>query len=214
MDTFKQVMGFVLLGTVVYLMTLIQWAAAVPTVALLIGLWAGCWWIGRTPGYAEFGVKMRAWLVGVAVATAVGLFAFQWLGPVMEERWQLAMDHQVAKQLSESGNTEIVTQRRENAEGKDALPWQPYSLTKLQELTAAGKTVMLDFTADWCPTCKTLEKFVLNTKDAHDFVEANGIVPLVADMTRFPPEEAAPLGKAHGQPIDPRAGHFPRGAPE
>ncbi len=55
MDTFKQLMGFVLLGTVVYLMTLVRWPAMVPTLTLLIGLWAGCWWIGRTPGYADLG---------------------------------------------------------------------------------------------------------------------------------------------------------------
>ena len=95
MDTFKQIMGFVLLGTVVYLMTVIQWAAMVPTVALLMGLWAGCWWIGRTPAYAEFGARARAWVGGAAAAGIIGVVAFQWLGPIMNDRFGLAIDKEV-----------------------------------------------------------------------------------------------------------------------
>ncbi len=45
METFKQIMGFVLLGTVVYLLTILRWYYMVPTVGFLFGLWAACWWI-------------------------------------------------------------------------------------------------------------------------------------------------------------------------
>ena len=56
METFKQLMGFVLLGTVVYLMTFVSWQLLVPTVArLLIG--------------AEFAVGM-AWFAQFPVAVA------------------------------------------------------------------------------------------------------------------------------------------------
>ena len=43
MDTFKQMMAFVLLGTVIYLLTLVPVAYVVPTMAFFIGLWAACW---------------------------------------------------------------------------------------------------------------------------------------------------------------------------
>ena len=49
METFKQFMGFVLMGTVVYMFTLIDQKYFVPTLALIFALWAACWWIGRTP---------------------------------------------------------------------------------------------------------------------------------------------------------------------
>lgn len=154
MDTFKQVMGFVLLGTVVYLMSLVKTVYFIPTLALLFGLWAACWWIGRTPLYAEFPKKLRAWAEGAAVAALVGVFAFLWIGY-----------------------------------GGNRLPWRPFSLQELSQLTAEGKTVMLDFTADWCPNCKALEHAVLNTAATKEFIETNGIVPMVADLTEYPEEE-------------------------
>ena len=47
MDTFKQIMGFVLMGTVVFIFTFLETPLLVPTLGLLFGLWAACWWIGR-----------------------------------------------------------------------------------------------------------------------------------------------------------------------
>lgn len=159
MDTFKQLMGFVLLGTVVYLMTLIRVEYFVPTLTLLFGLWAGCWWINRTPLYAEPRAKAQAWAIGSLISACVGVFAFQVLAPQPEA----------------------------------GLAWRPFSLAELSKLTAEGKTVMLDFTADWCPTCKFLEHTVLNTADTKAFIERHGIVPMVADITLYPDEAIAVL---------------------
>ena len=49
MDTLKQMMGFVLLGTVVFLFTAINRDYFIPTFALLIGIWAACWWVWSQP---------------------------------------------------------------------------------------------------------------------------------------------------------------------
>ncbi len=150
MDTFKQVMGFVLLGTVVFLFSTLSTKYLVPTFTLLIGLWAGCWWIGRTPLFAPIGQKLRAWAIGSVVAAAVGLFAFLILVP-----------------------------------GPSVLDWEPYSATRLQDLTHQGKTVLVDFTAEWCFTCKYNLRFAINTEDVRDVVKANGVTPMVADYTDY-----------------------------
>ena len=71
METFKQAMGFVLLGGVVFIFTFLKPVYVVPTFALLIGLWAGCWWIGRTPLYEGRRKLIPAYLVGIAVAGLV-----------------------------------------------------------------------------------------------------------------------------------------------
>ena len=213
MDTFKQMMGFVLLGTVVYLMTIIASSAAVPTLTLLMGLWAACWWIGRTPAYAEFGAKAKAWLGGIAVATVVGLIAFQGLGPIMMERYELAITREVEKQIRTSAPSAEIVAAHKKSHGKFELPWETFSIAKLQELTAAGKTVMLDFTADWCPTCQTLKKLVLDTAGIQEVVKTNGIVPLIVDMTRFPPEEAELLQTLSGGQSIPVLAIFPAGRP-
>ena len=47
METFKTFMGFVLMGTVVYLLYVLKAEHVVPTVGLLFGLSFLCWWIGR-----------------------------------------------------------------------------------------------------------------------------------------------------------------------
>ena len=35
------------------------------------------------------------------------------------------------------------------------IPWQPFSPAAVEQARAEGKTVMVDFTANWCPNCKT-----------------------------------------------------------
>jgi suppressor for copper-sensitivity B len=178
MDTFKQIMGFALLGSVVYLMNLVGSDYFIPTLALLFGLWGACWWIGRTPLYAERSARLRAWAIGAAVASLVGVVSFQWLGPQQSA----------------------------------GLAWRDFSMQELSELTAEGKTVMLDFTADWCPNCIFLERTVLNTAVTKDFVERNGIVPMVADLTRYPEEEQQFLRRLGASTI-PFLAIFPAGKP-
>jgi suppressor for copper-sensitivity B len=148
MDTFKHIMGFVLLGTVVFLFTFLARDYVVPTFGLLVGLWAACWWIGRVPLTAELGRKMAAWIQGAVVAAGVGCISFVLLLP------------------------------------HDALlPWQPFSTDALAKLRSEGKTVMVDFTADWCLTCKTNLKFAINTPGVLDVIKSNNVVPLLADWT-------------------------------
>jgi suppressor for copper-sensitivity B len=209
MDTVKQTMGFVLLATVVYLMTLIQWPLMVPTLALLVGLWAGCWWIGRTPLYAELPQKLWAWGAATGFGGLTVITAFVWLAPIMQERFQRTVEREIA---SRGGSNQAA---RETAQGNtNRLPWRPFSLQDLVALTGEGKTVMVDFTADWCLNCKALEKFVLNTAQTKEFVTANGIVVMEADVTRYPPDETALLKKLNGgSRTVPVLAIFPAGRP-
>ncbi len=148
METFRQVMGFVLLATVVFVLTFVPSKDVVPTVGLLFGIWFACWWIGRTPLTADLQTKIRAWLMGAVITGAVWLVAF---GGLLEPKAELA--------------------------------WRPYTPQAFQELVDAKRPVMVDFTADWCLTCKTLEAAVLNTSEVRKAVEANGVVPMKADWT-------------------------------
>ena len=61
MDTFKNLMGFVLLGTIVFLLSFMDRDYFVPTFAMMVGLWAACWWIGRTSLAENLGRKLMAW---------------------------------------------------------------------------------------------------------------------------------------------------------
>jgi cytochrome c biogenesis protein CcdA len=147
METMQQLMGFLLLGTVVYLFTTLSAALVTSTQALLVGLWFACWWIGRTPLTAPQGWRIAAWMGGPAVAAAVGVFAF----------------------------TVLLEESR--------IPWQPFSPAALERAKSEGKTVMVDFTANWCPNCKTNSRLAIETDAVAALVKANGVVPLLADWT-------------------------------
>ena len=148
METLKHLLGFVLLGTVVYLFSTINQDYFLATLSLLFGIWFGCWSIGRVPIYAETPQRIRGWAVGILIAAVIGTGSFKLLTP------------------SES-----------------ALPWQPYSPQALAIARAQGKTVMVDFTADWCLTCKTNLKLAINREEVKQVVLENDVVTLVADWT-------------------------------
>ena len=75
------------------------------------------------------------------------------------------------------------------------LAWQDYNEVKLDALVAEGKTVMIDFTANWCPNCKLNLINAIETKHVKELVESDNIVPMVADFTNYPPELKAKLGE-------------------
>jgi thiol:disulfide interchange protein DsbD len=207
METFKNVMGFVLLGTVVFILTFVRISLVIPTVATMMGLWAGLWLIGRVPVWDEMNKRVRVWAYGIAAITVTALFSFLWLDDVMESRFQREVDKVLSDRLLQTPAAEIV------ATQGTTLPWQTYSHTRLSEALASNRTVFVDFTADWCQTCKWNERYRLNVADTKAFVEANGIVTLKADMTHEAPE-ADELKRRLGGSSLPFYAVFPAAAPD
>ncbi len=108
MDTFKQLMGFVLMATVVYMFTMLAPEHVIPTLALIFAAWAGCWWIGRVEAGAEFVVKAGAWAVAAAFVGLIGWFAYGYERDQQNELpWQpyslAALDEHI-----ENGHTVLV----------------------------------------------------------------------------------------------------------
>jgi thiol:disulfide interchange protein len=201
-------MGFVLMGTVVYILSYIRISLVIPTVATMMGLWAGLWWIGRVPVWDELNKRIRAWAWGSAVATLVGLMSFLWLVDEMDARFQREVDTLISERMA---NPQAFAASAE-AEGTE-LPWQPYSLSKLSESVIVNRrTVFVDFTADWCPNCKFNERFTLNTDEIKSFVDSQGVVTLKADMTHEAPE-ADELKRRLGGSSIPYYAVFPAAAP-
>ncbi|MBN2475894.1 MAG: thioredoxin family protein [Pirellulales bacterium] len=227
METFKQLMGFVLMGTVVFLLTFVPWSYIVPTVGMLFGLWASCWWIGRTPPTAEAGRKTRAWLEAIAFAGVVWLFCFPGLDKVIRSRYAFGlhgvMQHRLAREIEQGianrlAGLDVLASEADADLGPDGgpassgLPWQPFTRKALDDLIAARQTVLVDFTADWCLTCKTLETAVLNTPEVREAVRANGVVALQADWTHGQPEVSQMLELLGSKQV-PVIAVFPAGRP-
>jgi thiol:disulfide interchange protein DsbD len=64
----------------------------------------------------------------------------------------------------------------------EEVPWQPFTEDRVAAL--AGQPVFVDFTADWCLSCKANEKTVLASESVRSAMKAHGVVPLKADWTR------------------------------
>jgi thiol:disulfide interchange protein DsbD len=156
METFKQLMGFVLLATVVFILSFIQPTAVVPTIVLLLGVGIACWILSRTSLSAELTDRVKSW-----AKAAVALIAFIGL----------------SIGLFRIANTSSAT------------AWQPFSLERLKQVAVdEGRTVLVDFSADWCVNCKIFEKAVLHTEPIRKAIERAGAVTMYADFTKYPPE--------------------------
>ncbi len=153
METLKEVLGFVMLGTVVFLFTFLDHDWFVPTFALLIGIWAACWWIGRAQEAHAGDVGFSRWLQAGGIVATVGSLAFMFLGPVTS-----------------------------------VIPWEPFSRERLADLREKGATVLVDFSADWCMTCKYNLATAIETSKVKSEIERNRVVPLLADWTDGSPE--------------------------
>ncbi|MEO8270381.1 MAG: thioredoxin family protein, partial [Aureliella sp.] len=71
---------------------------------------------------------------------------------------------------------------------KHHLPWIPYNEGTLATHRAAGKTVMIEFTARWCATCQANMLFAIDRPKIARLVDENGVVPLLADFSDGSPE--------------------------
>lgn len=90
------------------------------------------------------------------------------------------------------------------------LEWIPYNEQKLDQLVADGNTVMIDFTANWCGNCKTNLAVAIQTAKVKELVEKNGVIPMVADMTRYPPDIKQKLQELNSNSIPVLAIYPPR----
>lgn len=73
--------------------------------------------------------------------------------------------------------------------------WQPWSPATVATAQAAGRPVFIDFTADWCLTCKVTEATVLNTNAAQALFAAENVALFRADWTRRDDTITAELAK-------------------
>ena len=61
---------------------------------------------------------------------------------------------------------------------------EPFSESRLAALRARGTPVFVDFTADWCLTCKVNEKAAIEREATKAAFARHGVVTLVGDWTR------------------------------
>jgi thiol:disulfide interchange protein DsbD len=165
MIRFKQVLGFVMLALVVWLLDSFPTTGViVQACAFLLVLGFACWLLGT---YHE-----SRWPLPAALALAVaGWFAF------------------VHGKMTVNGPAAVA----ESA--GDGLTWEPFSVARIRQALEGKKPVFVDFTAKWCLNCKVFEATVINTAPVIAAMKAKGVVTIKADYTREPEDIKAALHK-------------------
>lgn len=172
MDGFKQLLGFSLIATTVWLIDVLMAQIGVDrTTGFLFFLTAvalGAWVFGRFGGLEASGrAQIGAATTGVAIAALAGMFF-------------LDLDYDDSAQCDDGS---VVM--GDALDFSDEIPWQPFSEQRVADL--AGNVVFIDFTAEWCLTCKANEKTILETESVRSAMASRGVVPLKADWTRRDP---------------------------
>jgi thiol:disulfide interchange protein DsbD len=72
---------------------------------------------------------------------------------------------------------------------------EPWSATRVAELRDAGRTIFVDFTADWCLSCKVNERVALHSSRVERILKEQNVAVLVADWTRADPAITAELAR-------------------
>lgn len=76
-----------------------------------------------------------------------------------------------------------VTDSYDTIEQDSELKWQAFDAQKIAELNEAKENIFIDFTADWCLTCKFNEKVILSGSRFKKFATQHNVHLFVADLT-------------------------------
>jgi suppressor for copper-sensitivity B len=154
MIRFKEFAGFLLLGSVIFIIYYTDKRFTIPLLVMLLGIAVGLWMIGNLYDVnSHIRHKMVVRVVALALAALICWGGYGLAG-----------------------------------ENKYNLDWQPFSESRLTALIKQNKTVIVDFTADWCLNCHWNEYLALNTRETKELVNKHGVVALKADFSEQSPE--------------------------
>ncbi len=163
METLKQVMGFLLIATVIWLAWVLSIqagsTAVVALLATLFMLGLGAWIMGKWGTLAVSKLKRTTaytvFVVLLGIGIGFGLVGISFSSPTSAQ----ALEHE------------------------GSLQWQPYSAETVAQLRQSGKPVLIDFTAAWCLSCQVNERVAFGSQEVRDKIDRLGITTVKADWT-------------------------------
>lgn len=212
MVTFKQAMGFVLIGTCVWLLLtvgdLLDARGVVWTVGFLAFLGVAAWLLGRTKLSWSRAARLSTWGAAAATVALGAWFCFVVMYDPQAARRAVANPGPVFDEAT----LEQVAAAAATADWSEGIPWQPFITGLPEALARRGHTVFVDFTATWCITCQTNKKTSLEIDSIRQKMRAAGVIPLKADYTKADPEIRRILA-AYGHNSVPLNLVYPAGRP-
>jgi len=179
MVAFKESMGFLLIATVIWLLWVLSKQVGVDaafwTASFLLAVALAGWLVGRLINLTSTPRRRyTVWLIALAVVGAsYYLFIASVPGLIAGQGTQ-------ADKRAGAGTID-------QAASASGLAWQPFTVETLDRALSAGKIVFLDFTAEWCLTCKVNEQTVINSDAVSRRLKSLQVVTLKADWTRQDP---------------------------
>ncbi len=147
MSYLEKVVAFFLLGTVIYMYTILPVYAQIPLLVSLL-LLAFLGWLWGTLGGLSAPRWRRRLLSGLFVLGMVGAVAYGAAPPKLS-----------------------------------IVAWQDFnSVTFAEDL--GKKPLLVEFTADWCPNCKFVEKTVLTSENLQKWQKEYNLTLIKVDITR------------------------------
>jgi thiol:disulfide interchange protein len=86
---------------------------------------------------------------------------------------------------------------------KGLISWQPYDAQIIASAQKNEQPVLIDFSADWCLSCKVLERTVYSSAEIADLIKRKDVLAIKADTTRFDYPAAAALKEIYNEPAVP-----------
>ena len=169
MEKFKIAMGFPMLATVVWLFNIAT--ASYGKNVLWLGIFLvvialAAWIFGE---FFQRGQKHKSIAAIIALLLLGGGYVF---ALEQELDWRTATpDASATGSLKESA---------------DGIDWQRWSPEAVAQARAAGKIVLVDFTADWCLTCQVNKKTSIEIASVRQKLKDLNAVAFVGDYTRTP----------------------------
>jgi thiol:disulfide interchange protein DsbD len=184
----KQLMGFLLLATLLFLLWVLGTErgaeAVIWTACFLLALSVACWMKGA---FVVPTASARARVISILLALALVIASgFYFIG-------------------AKFNATTLVT-----GDSQPQGDWRAFTPEHLQAELDQGHSVFVDFTAAWCLTCKFNEAAVLESSAVRDAFQRRGIVKFKADWTNADPAITKIL-KQFGRPGVPMYVLYPAG---
>lgn len=184
MVVFKQIMGFVLVGTAIWLLLIVGDLLDARGVVWTVAFWAflsvSAWLIGRIGLNWTAAGRAKTWLAALVIAGFGWWFSLERMYD-----WRAA----AARQGGQTGTTEpaadAIIAAVATADWSDHVPWQPWRPGLPEELARRGYTVYVDFTATWCITCQTNKATAIDIASTRARMRELRVIPLKADYTAY-----------------------------
>jgi thiol:disulfide interchange protein DsbD len=169
MEKIKALMGFPLLATNLWLLSVIgvlQGMGGMMALLILLFLLGLSAWIYGA--FAQSTKKVRCITIFLSVMI------------VFIASWNLIPS--IVNTHKEVSTNSFLSEQK-NSSSQDEINWVPYSATLLKQLRNEGKPVFVDFTAAWCLTCQFNERSAINTSAVRTLLREHHIVAMKADWT-------------------------------